>query len=67
MEYRYKRVDESCYNDLVRLFESAFKHVTTVAYYQNKFNTDYLGVKHLGYLAYDEKMNRLLFTECFLI
>jgi len=65
MEYRYKRVDESCCNDLVRLYESAFKQTTTVAYYQNKFNTDYLGVKHLGYLAYDEKNEPAAFYGVF--
>ena len=54
-EYKFKRVVESCYKDLVFLYQSAFKQVTTVDYYQHKFNTAYLGVKHLGFLAYDEK------------
>ena len=53
-DYKFKRVDESCYKDLVYLYESAFKQRTSIGYYQNKFKTDYLGVKHVGYLAYDE-------------
>ncbi len=64
-EYRYKRVNETCYSDLVRLYESAFKQATTVAYYQNKFNTDYLGVKHLGFLAYDENNEPAAFYGVF--
>ncbi len=64
-EYRYKRIDESCYKDLVRLYQDAFKQDTTIAYYQNKFNTDYLGVKHLGYIAYDEKNEPAAFYGVF--
>ncbi len=64
-EYRFKRVDESCYKDLVRLYQNAFKQDTTLAYYQNKFNTDYLGVKHLGFLAYDEKNEPAAFYGVF--
>lgn len=54
MAYTFKRVDESCYKDLVFLYESAFNQNTTIAYYQHKMDTGYLGVKHLGYLAYTE-------------
>ena len=64
-EYKYKRVDESCYKDLVRLYQDAFKQDTTLAYYQNKFNTDYLGVKHLGFLAYDDKNEPAAFYGVF--
>lgn len=65
MPYQYKRVDESCYSDLVSLFKSAFGQTTTVAYYQNKFNTAYLGVKHLGFLAYDESNQPAAFYGVF--
>ena len=65
MAYTFKRVEEGCYKDLVFLYESAFKQSTSLAYYQNKFNTNYLGVKHLGYLAYDEKNKPAAFYGVF--
>lgn len=54
-DYSFKRIDASCYNDLVGLFEAAFNHKTTSEYYKQKMNTGYLGVSHLGYLAYDNE------------
>lgn len=50
--YKYVRVDETCYNDLIVIFKAAFNQVVDVEYYKAKFNTNYLGCKHLGYLAY---------------
>lgn len=52
MPYNFKRVDESCYKDLVFLYESAFKQPITASYYEHKMATGYLGVKHLGFIAY---------------
>lgn len=54
-DYTYHRVDESRYDDLLYLYERAFGTSTTISYYRNKFDTGYLGITHLGYLAYDSK------------
>lgn len=54
-EYKFVRVDESKYNDLLFIMKAAFGVNHSISYYQNKFNTGYLGVKHLGYIAYDDK------------
>jgi hypothetical protein len=63
--YSYKRVDESCYQHLVDIYEAAFKQPTSVHYYKNKFDTGYLGVKHLGFLAYDENNQPAAFYGVF--
>ncbi|MFN8322539.1 MAG: GNAT family N-acetyltransferase [Chitinophagales bacterium] len=60
-DYFYKRVDESCYKDLVYLFEAAFNTKTDINYYRHKMDTGYLGVRHLGYVAYDESMKPAAF------
>lgn len=52
--YTFKRVSENEYADLVYLFNNAFAEKTTIGYYINKNATQYLGPKHLGYIAYDE-------------
>ncbi len=52
--YTYKRITPELYADLVHLYESAFKQKVDTAYYRHKFATDYLGVSHLGFIAYDE-------------
>jgi hypothetical protein len=64
-EYIYKRVDESMYEDLVQLYRSAFNQQTTINYYKLKFDTAYLGVKHLGFIAYDTIGNAVAFYGVF--
>lgn len=64
-DYTYKRVDESCYEDLVYLFKAAFNTKTTTDYYRGKMNTGYLGVTHLGYLAYDSNNKPAAFYGVF--
>lgn len=53
-EYRFERVDETRYNDLRLIMKASFGVDHGADYYRHKFATGYLGVKHLGYLAYDE-------------
>ena len=53
-EYKFKRVNESCYLDLENLHRSTFKENPLADYYHKKMDTAYLCVKHLGYLAYSE-------------
>lgn len=54
-EYIYKRVSSELYRDLVYLFKAAFKYSVDINYYQAKMDTKYLGVSHLGYVAYTLK------------
>jgi hypothetical protein len=51
-EYKFKRVDENCYEDLENLHRSTFKENPLINYYKKKMDTNYLKVSHLGYLAY---------------
>lgn len=51
-EYKFKRVDEHCYNDLVYLSIKAFGVKTATSFYKAKMDTQHLGVIHLGFLAY---------------
>ena len=51
-EYKFKRVDQSCYEDLENLHRNTFKENPLVNYYRKKMDTGYLKVSHLGYLAY---------------
>ena len=53
-EYKFKRVEESCYQDLEILHRNAFKENPVANYYRKKLDTAYLKVSHLGFLAYTE-------------
>jgi hypothetical protein len=53
-EYQFHRVDKERYKDLVYISIKAFGIHTTVDFYKAKMDTEYLGVSHLGYLAYSE-------------
>ncbi len=53
--YTYKRIESNLYGDLVYLYKSAFGQDISLDYYQHKFNTNYLGITHLGFIAYDDK------------
>lgn len=53
VDYRFERVDESRYVDLMYIMKASFGVDHGLEYYRHKFDTGYLGVKHLGYLAYD--------------
>lgn len=52
-DYRFERVDETRYGDLLYIMKASFGVGHGLEYYRHKFDTGYLGVKHLGYLAYD--------------
>ncbi|MCW5907696.1 MAG: GNAT family N-acetyltransferase [Chitinophagales bacterium] len=52
-DYIFERVDESRYKDLSFLVRESFGSVKGYDYFKHKMDTGYLGVKHLGYLAYD--------------
>lgn len=54
-EYRFERVSEKYYKDLCSLSENAFGVKKQISFFQKKMDTGYLGVKHLGYIAYDKK------------
>lgn len=54
MGYKFSRISEEGYKDLVYLCLKAFNQVFSIDYYRHKMDTGYLGVKHLGFIAYAE-------------
>lgn len=51
--YSFERVNENRYQDLCFLVRESFGSVKGYEYFKHKMDTGYLGVKHLGYVAYD--------------
>lgn len=55
MSYTYQRLSEDNLADFHTLYNEVFKKKATLQYLQKKYNTEYTGLKYVGYLAYDEE------------
>lgn len=51
--YQIERLGKDRIRDLERLYKAVYKTAPPENYYQNKYNTAYTGVEHIGYLAYN--------------
>lgn len=51
-EYRFERLEEKHYADIVAIMKAAFGSAFGVNFFKKKQQTDYLGKKHLGFIAY---------------
>lgn len=60
--YVFKRLTKESVFDLHLLFLESFKTRTTLIEFEQKYNTDYLGVSYIGFLAYDEKNKPVAFN-----
>jgi hypothetical protein len=53
-KYRIERLSNDHMSSLSELFKKVFKSNFSVEYLQKKYDTSYLGVSHLGYIAFKE-------------
>jgi GNAT superfamily N-acetyltransferase len=53
--FDFLRISEALYEDFQRLFRASFGINLNMKEIRGKFNTDYTGVKHLGFVALDKK------------
>lgn len=51
-EYRFERLEEKHYADIVAIMKAAFGSALGVNFFKKKQQTDYIGKKHLGFIAY---------------
>ena len=54
LHFTYKRLDDSCLADVQYLFLTVFNKKKTIPYIKNKYDTSYLGVKYICYIAYHD-------------
>lgn len=54
MDYRFSRINDSSYNDLMHIWESAFGEKADLNFIKQKHNTEYTNKKHIGFIAYSE-------------
>ncbi len=52
LNFNYKRLDDDGLKDVQYLFLTVFSKKKTLSYIKNKYNTSYLGLKYICYLAY---------------
>lgn len=52
--YRYERLSNENIHHLVTLFELVFQKKISLEFLQQKYNTHYLGISYLGYIAFDK-------------
>lgn len=52
LNFTYKRLSEGNFKDLQYLFLNVFNKKKTIHYLKNKYNTSYLGIKNICFLAY---------------
>ncbi|CAA0102427.1 Uncharacterised protein [BD1-7 clade bacterium] len=52
--YRIERVTENNFHDVVTVFRDVFNPNADETFLRKKYATDYLGVKYIGYLAYND-------------
>lgn len=52
LNFTYKRLSEDNFKDLQYLFLNVFNKRKTIHYLKNKYNTSYLGIKNICFLAY---------------
>lgn len=56
MNYRYERLSDDRIADVKFLFKKVFKKNVSSEYLLKKYATDYVGVKHMCFLAYHDNM-----------
>tara|TARA_R110000796_G_scaffold252640_2_gene389796 strand:+ start:44588 stop:45511 length:924 start_codon:yes stop_codon:yes gene_type:complete len=56
MNYRYERLSDNRIADVQYLFKEVFKKNVSSEYLLKKYATDYVGVKHMCFLAYHDSM-----------
>lgn len=56
--FEFIRLNERYYEEFQRLFKASFGIKLTLKEIYGKFNTDYTGLKHLGFIALDKKSGR---------
>lgn len=52
LDFTYKRLDDDSLKDVQYLFLEVFDKKKSIRYIKNKYNTSYLGLKNICYLAY---------------
>lgn len=54
LPFIYKRLDDSSLADVQYLFLTVFNKKKSINYLKNKYNTSYLGIKYICYIAYHD-------------
>ncbi|MCF8298292.1 MAG: GNAT family N-acetyltransferase, partial [Saprospiraceae bacterium] len=52
--YTFKRIEKSLYQDIRTLYVRSFNSKRSMDYMFKKYNTDFFGLRDIGFLAYDE-------------
>lgn len=53
-QYYFKRVSKDSYSDLNKLFKASFNFPAGERYFENKQKTHFLGLSHIGFIAYSK-------------
>lgn len=56
LDFTYKRLDDHCIKDVQYLFLKVFNKKKSATYIKNKYNTTYLGIKNICFIAYHNSM-----------
>lgn len=51
--YRFERLTDANLKDLLFLYKEAFNEIESLSFLQKKYNTDFAGVKNIGFIAYE--------------
>lgn len=51
--YKFERLTDETLKDLLFLYKTAFNETERLSFLQKKYNTDYAGIRNIGFIAYD--------------
>ncbi|QKJ29916.1 GNAT family N-acetyltransferase [Mucilaginibacter mali] len=52
--YNIKRLSPDDIGDVCRLFKAVYHREQSIAFFRGKYNTAYMGIKYMGYIAYNQ-------------